>query len=226
MTALSPTAASPTEASSTAPELTPANVHRSAAGERAPAEDRWALITPGREVPVGATVWLTGLSGAGKSTIADGLAEVLGSSRPVEVLDGDECRERLSPGLGFTKADRDAHVIRVGYLARLLARNGVLVLVPVIAPYRQARAAVRADHATDGTAFVQIHVATPLTECARRDVKGLYAKAVEGAVRHLTGVDDPYETPVNADLVMDTTGMTTAQSVAQVIDLLEGRGLL
>lgn len=215
MTALSPTAASST-----------ANVRRPASVRLAPAEDVRTRAASRPAVPSGATVWLTGLSGAGKSTIADGVAEVLGGDRPVEVLDGDECRERLSPGLGFTRADRDAHVIRVGYLARLLARNGVLVLVPVIAPYREARDAVRADHANDGAAFVQIHVATPLTECARRDVKGLYAKAAEGTVRHLTGVDDPYETPVNADLVMDTTGMTTAQSVAQVIDLLEERGLL
>lgn len=175
----------------------------------------------------GATVWLTGLSGAGKSTIAYALAERLrGQGRRVEVLDGDELREALSPGLGFGRADRDAHVGRVGHLARLLARHGVVVLVPVIAPYEQTRAAVRAGHETDGTAYLEVHVATPVATCADRDVKGLYAKHAAGQISSLTGVDDPYEAPTDPDLRLDTTGTDLGADVAAVHDLLSERGLL
>lgn len=176
---------------------------------------------------LGATVWLTGLSGAGKSTIAYGLAERLRHrGRRVEVLDGDELREALSPGLGFSRADRDAHVGRVGYLARMLARHGVLALVPVIAPYHQARARVRSGHQADGTAYLEVHVATPVQICAERDVKGLYAKHAAGQIAGLTGVDDPYEAPTAPDLRLDTTGTDLAADVEAVHDLLSERGLL
>lgn len=169
----------------------------------------------------GTTLWLTGLSGAGKTTIADALAERLRAAGvPVEILDGDELRDHLSPGLGFSREERDAHVTRVGYLARLLARHGVTVLVPVIAPYAAARERVRAEHEAEAIPFRQVYVATPVAECARRDVKGLYAAHARGEVRHLTGVDDPYEPPAAPDLVLDTTDLDLAEAVRAVTALL------
>ncbi len=182
--------------------------------------------TAARDSGPGVTVWLTGLSGSGKTTIATALAaRVRVRGRPVELLDGDELRDHLSPGLGYTRADRDAHVTRVGYLARLLARNGVLVLVPVIAPYADTRDAVGAEHGAEGTAYLQIHVATPLATCAARDVKGLYAAHAAGRISHLTGVDDPYEVPAHPDLVIDTTDVDVEAAVETILTLLTERGL-
>lgn len=195
-----------------------------ATGRPATARPRTTRATAGTG---GGTVWLTGLSGAGKSTIATELArQARAVGRRVEVLDGDELRAHLSPGLGFGRADRDAHVIRVGYLARLLARHGVLVLVPVIAPYADTRAAVRAGHEAHGLPFVEVYVSTSVDECARRDVKGLYAAHAAGALTHLTGVDDPYETPERPDLTLDTAGQEPPASAATVTALLTERGLL
>lgn len=174
----------------------------------------------------GATLWLTGLSGAGKTTIAYAVAErVDGNGRPIEILDGDDLRDHLSPGLGFSKEDRDAHVTRVGYLARLLARNGVLAVVPVIAPYEEVREAIRAEHEAEGTAYLQVYVSTSVEECARRDVKGLYAGHAAGTVQHLTGVDDPYEPPTDPHLTLDTAGIALEDSVDAVTHLLTTRGL-
>ncbi len=174
----------------------------------------------------GATLWLTGLSGAGKTTIAAALAQQLRQrGRAVEVLDGDELRDQLSPGLGFSRADRDAHVRRVGYLARLLARHGVLVLVPVIAPYAQTRAAIRAEHEREAIDYLEVYVATPVSECARRDVKGLYAKYERGELAGLTGLDDPYEPPPEADLVLDTTGRRVEECVNDLHQFVTERGL-
>lgn len=176
--------------------------------------------------PLGGTIWLTGLSGAGKTTIALELATRLrASGRAVEVLDGDELRAQLSPGLGFSPQDRNAHVTRVGYLARLLARHGVLVLVPVIAPYTQAREAIRDEHHRERIPYAQVYVSTGVQECARRDVKGLYAGHAAGTVAHLTGVDDPYEAPETPDLAMDTTDISLGDAVSAVADLLIERGL-
>lgn len=176
----------------------------------------------------GATIWLTGLSGAGKTTVAHRVAEKLleRGVRHLEVLDGDELREHLSPTLGFSRADRDAHVTRVGYLARLLARNATLVLVPVIAPYRDTRDAVRAEHEADGSGYALVYVSTDVDECARRDVKGLYAKQAAGEIAHLTGVDDPYEAPENADLDLDTTDIDIDTAADRVIALATERGWL
>ncbi|CAG6397338.1 adenylyl-sulfate kinase [Streptomyces cocklensis] len=174
----------------------------------------------------GATVWLTGLPSAGKTTIATALAETLRArGSRVEVLDGDEIREFLSAGLGFTREDRHTNVQRIGFVAELLASNGVLVLVPVIAPYADSREAVRKRHQVQGTGYVEVHVATPLDVCSVRDVKGLYARQAAGELTGLTGVDDPYEVPETPDLRIETQGSTVEQSAAAVHALLAERGL-
>ncbi|GAA5074858.1 adenylyl-sulfate kinase [Streptomyces similanensis] len=173
----------------------------------------------------GATVWLTGLPSAGKSTIARALAERLRPGRRVEVLDGDEIRAHLSPGLGFSREDRIENVRRVGWLAQLLARNGVLAVVPVIAPYAEARREVRAAHEAAGTPYLEVYVATPLDTCAQRDVKGLYARRARGELTGLTGVDDPYEPPEEPELTVDTRGCAPAGTAAQVHAALRERGL-
>jgi adenylylsulfate kinase len=175
--------------------------------------------------PPGVTVWLTGLPSAGKSTVAYAVAaELTARGRRVEVLDGDAMRASLTAGLGFSRADRDTNVARIGYVAALLARHGVVVLAPVISPYAAARDAVRAGHAAVGVAFLEVHVATPVGECAARDVKGLYAKQRAGEISGLTGVDDPYEVPAAPDLRVDTGG-TVGQSAAAVLAALAERGL-
>jgi adenylylsulfate kinase len=174
----------------------------------------------------GATVWLTGLSGAGKTTIADAVAgQLRAAGQQVEVLDGDELRRGLSAGLGFSRDDRDTHVRRVGFVAELLARHGVVALVPVIAPYAATRDEVRAQHDAYGTGYLEVHVATPLAECIRRDVKGLYARATAGELAGMTGVDDPYEEPDKPDLRLDTTGTDLAAAARRVMDLLIERGV-
>jgi adenylylsulfate kinase len=174
----------------------------------------------------GATVWLTGLPSAGKTTIALALAERLrAQGRRTEVLDGDEIREFLSAGLGFSREDRHTNVQRIGFVAELLASHGVLVLVPVIAPYADSREAVRKRHQIQGTGYVEVHVATPLDVCSVRDVKGLYAKQAAGELTGLTGVDDPYEVPQDPDLRIQTQGSTVEQSAAAVHALLAERGL-
>ncbi|WP_443057237.1 adenylyl-sulfate kinase [Streptomyces sp. NBC_00669] len=173
----------------------------------------------------GATVWLTGLPSAGKTTIATALAEQLrAEGRRVEVLDGDEIREFLSAGLGFTREDRHTNVQRIGFVAELLASHGVLVLVPVIAPYSDSREAVRKRHQSRGTDYVEVHIATPVDVCAVRDVKGLYAKQAAGELTGLTGVDDPYEVPQHPDLRIETQGSSVAQSAAAVYAYLGDSG--
>jgi adenylylsulfate kinase len=174
----------------------------------------------------GATIWLTGLPSAGKSTIARALgARLREDGHRVEILDGDEIRAELTADLGFSREDRIANVRRIGFVAAVLARNGVKVLVPVIAPYAVSREAVRAKHTADGTAYVEVHIATPVEECALRDVKGLYAKQRAGQVHGLTGVDDPYEVPEHPDLRLDTSGHNLEQSMAALLALLGERGL-
>lgn len=174
----------------------------------------------------GATVWLTGLPSAGKTTIARELAGRLREEgRRVELLDGDEIREFLSAGLGFSRADRHTNVQRIGFVAELLARNGVTALVPVIAPYADSRDAVRERHEANGTAYVEVHVATPVEVCSVRDVKGLYAKQAAGEISGLTGVDDPYEEPLKPDLRIESQDQTVQKSAAAVHALLTERGL-
>ena len=166
----------------------------------------------------GRTVWLTGLPSAGKTTVARAVADRLDG--PVEILDGDEVREFLSADLGFSKADRDTQVLRVGWVAARLARNGVTVLVSLVSPYAAAREKVRALHGEAGADFYEVHVATPLSVAAGRDVKGLYAKAFAGELAGFTGVDDPYEPPVSPDLVIHTQNETVAESAARVLELI------
>ncbi|EFL38303.1 adenylyl-sulfate kinase [Streptomyces griseoflavus] len=177
-------------------------------------------------VTTGATVWLTGLPSAGKTTIAHELAGRLREQgRSVEVLDGDEIREFLSAGLGFTREDRHTNVQRIGFVAELLARNGVTALVPVIAPYVDSRDAVRKRHEANGTPYVEVHVATPVEVCSARDVKGLYAKQAAGELTGLTGVDDPYEEPETPDLRIESQNQTVQESAASVHAALSERGL-
>ncbi|MEY2457803.1 MAG: adenylylsulfate kinase [Acidimicrobiaceae bacterium] len=171
-----------------------------------------------------ATVWLTGLPSAGKTTLATALVKELDRER-VELLDGDEVREFLTKGLGFTREDRDTNVLRIGWVAATLAKHGVLVLASVISPYAETRDAVRKLHEDKGATFLEVHVATPVEVCSERDVKGLYAKQAAGEISHLTGVDDPYEAPTNPDAVIKTHEQTLDESVAQLVDLLRERGL-
>ncbi|MHB9858213.1 adenylyl-sulfate kinase [Streptomyces sp. YIM S03343] len=175
----------------------------------------------------GATVWLTGLPSAGKTTIAYELAGRLREEgHRVEVLDGDEIREFISSGLGFSRADRHTNVQRIGFLAELLARNGVKALVPVIAPYADSREAVRKRHEESGTTYLEVHVATPVEVCSVRDVKGLYAKQAAGELTGLTGVDDPYEVPETPELRIEHRDQSVQDSAASVYALLGERGLV
>ena len=171
----------------------------------------------------GCCVWFTGLSGAGKSTIADiVVAQLRERGRYVELLDGDEVREHLSKGLGFSKADRDTNVLRIGFVASLLARNGVVAVTAAISPYREIRNEVRGWI----TNFVEVHVATSLADCEARDVKGLYRRARAGTLPEFTGVSDPYDVPEDADVTIDTSRVTVAQAVDTLMAALDARGLL
>ncbi|WP_077058352.1 adenylyl-sulfate kinase [Streptomyces sp. MP131-18] len=175
----------------------------------------------------GATIWLTGLPSAGKTTIALALAARLADEgHRVEVLDGDEIRTFLSAGLGFSREDRHTNVQRIGFVAQLLASHGVKTLVPVIAPYADSREAVRKRHQAAGTGYVEVHVATPVEVCSVRDVKGLYAKQAAGELSGLTGVDDPYEIPADPDLRIDAHEQTVEDSAAALYALLRDRRLL
>ena len=174
-------------------------------------------------VATGATVWLTGLPSAGKTTLATALAGRL--ERPVEVLDGDEVRAFLSRGLGFSREDRDTNVLRIGWVAATLAKHGVVVLASVISPFADTRARVRELHEARGADFVEVHVATPVEVCSERDVKGLYARQAAGELSGLTGVDAPYEAPVAPDAVVRTQDQTLAESVEQLLTVLRERGL-
>jgi adenylylsulfate kinase len=174
----------------------------------------------------GATIWFTGLPSAGKTTLATAVAERLRTAgRDVELLDGDEVREFLCKGLGFSRDDRDTNVTRIGYVAALLASHGTTVLASVISPYADARDKVRALHGERGADYVEVYVATPVEVCSDRDVKGLYAKQRAGEISGLTGVDDPYEPPTAAEISVPTHEQTLDESVEQVTAALAQRGL-
>ncbi len=164
-------------------------------------------------------LWFTGLSGSGKSTIAVRVHEAL-ARRGVEIeyVDGDALRE-VFPNTGFTRADREEHLRRTGYMASRLAAHGVTVVASFVSPYRESRDFVRRLC----PAFVEIYVATPLEECERRDVKGLYARARRGEIRNFTGIDDPYEAPERPELTLDTRALSVDQCVAAVLERVGGQ---
>lgn len=171
----------------------------------------------------GATVWFTGLSGAGKTTINDALtAKLRERDIKLEVLDGDIVRTNLTKGLGFSKEDRDTNVRRIGFVCDLLTRNGVLVLVAAISPYRAIREEIR-EKIGD---FVEVYVSAPVEVCEERDVKGLYAKARSGEIKQFTGISDPYEPPTNPEVNCETHKETLEESVDKVIAKLEEMGYL
>jgi adenylylsulfate kinase len=168
-------------------------------------------MSTGRRLAEGVTVWLTGLPSAGKTTLARDLEKrLLDEGHRVEVLDGDLVRTYLTADLGFSRRDRDENVRRIGFVAHLLSRNGVVVLCSVISPYRAARDEIRELHAGR---FLEVHVSAPVEVCARRDVKGLYARQRAGDITGLTGVDDPYEPPLAPELVVPTHTQSPAASV-------------
>ncbi|NJL49280.1 MAG: adenylyl-sulfate kinase [Leptolyngbyaceae cyanobacterium SM2_5_2] len=168
--------------------------------------------------PRGVTVWFTGLSGAGKTTITQALAEKLKSEGySLEILDGDIVRENLTKGLGFSKEDRDENIRRIGFVAQLLTRNGVMVLVSAISPYREVREEVR-DRIGN---FIEVHVSAPLEVCEERDVKGLYKRARAGEIKSFTGIDDPYEPPLNPNVNCQTHLETLEESVAKVMAAMQ-----
>lgn len=167
---------------------------------------------------VGFTLWITGLSGAGKSTISQIVdRELRERGLNVELLDGDVVRTNLSKGLGFSKEDRDENIRRIGFVAELLTRNGVAVIVAAISPYRAIRDEVRA---TIGR-FVEVYVECPLETLVARDVKGLYKRAIAGEIKNFTGVSDPYEPPLHPEVVARTSRETPAESVARILAKLE-----
>jgi len=169
----------------------------------------------------GATVWLTGLSGSGKSTVAVALEQLLiAEGRPAYRLDGDNLRLGLNADLGFSESDRHENVRRAGEVARLLADAGVVAIVPLISPYRSGRDTVRALHTTDALPFVEVFVDTPLAECERRDPKGLYVKARAGEIRGFTGIDDPYEAPLEPEMVLTPTDGSPVEQAMLIIGSL------
>ncbi len=171
----------------------------------------------------GFTVWFTGLSGAGKTAIAHRLEPALRArGLKVEVLDGDVVRTNLSKGLGFSKEDRDINIRRIGFVCNLLTRNGVVAIGAAISPYRAVRDEVRAEIGR----FVEVHIKCPLEVLKERDVKGLYAKEARGEVANLTGVSDPYEEPLNPEVVLESDKETEEESLAKVVAKLEELGYL
>jgi adenylylsulfate kinase len=171
----------------------------------------------------GVVVWFTGFSGAGKSTIAEALKEKLQfEGHQTEVLDGDEIRENLTKDLGFSKEDRDTNIRRIGFVAKLLARNGVIVLVPVISPYRSIREEMRAN--IDN--FLEVFVNAPISVCEERDVKGLYKQVRAGKIKQFTGIDDPYEAPTNPEVECRTDLEDISESVVKILTQLKKLGYL
>ena len=175
----------------------------------------------------GFTLWLTGLSGAGKTTLANQIFnELRNQGLLVEILDGDEVRANLSKGLGFSKEDRDTNIRRIGYVSRLLSRNGIAVITAAISPYRDIRNEVRQSIENDGSQFIEVYVKCPIDVLAKRDVKGLYKKALAGEIDSFTGVSDPYQEPVDPEIVVETDRESIEQSVDTIISELNRRRLL
>ena len=172
----------------------------------------------------GFTLWFTGLSGAGKTTISKLVEDELRArGSKLEILDGDVVRENLSKGLGFSKEDRDTNIRRIAFVADLLSRNGVPVITAAISPYREIRAEAREMM---GDRFIEVYVKASVEACAERDVKGLYAKAFAGEIKEFTGVSDPYEEPLDAEVVLETESESPEESAGKLITLLEERQLI
>lgn len=168
-------------------------------------------------------IWLTGLSGCGKTTIAQGLIRELKARKiKVELFDGDEVRRNLSKGLGFSKEDRDTHNKRIIYVCQLLTRNGVNAIVSLISPYRSTRAYARENLPK----LVEVYLKCSIQECIRRDPKGLYKKALAGEITDMTGIQDPYEEPLNPEVLLDTEHDSSQKNVAKIINKLEELGYL
>ena len=171
----------------------------------------------------GFILWFTGLSGSGKTTISKALEpELRARACKVEILDGDVVRTHLSKGLGFSKEDRDTNILRVGFVANLLSRNGVVAIAAAISPYQAIRDEVRAMEPN----FVEVYVKAPLEVCEARDVKGLYAKARKGEIKGFTGIDDPYEEPPNPEIICYTDRESVAESVTKILSKLEELGYI
>ena len=169
----------------------------------------------------GFTLWFTGLSGAGKSTLAHHVAkELRHRGLKVEILDGDEVRTNLSKGLGFSKEDRDTNIKRIGYVCKLLSRNGVVAISAAISPYREIRDFNREQIGN----FIEVFVKCSIEELTRRDVKGLYKKALAGEIKNFTGVSDPYEPPLNPEILIDSEKQSEEQSVQAILTYLEREG--
>ncbi len=169
----------------------------------------------------GVVVWLTGLPGSGKTTVAEGAASRLRSEGyRVEVLDGDWVRKTINVGAGFTREERERHLLRVAWIAKLLARNGVIVLCSFVSPYREVRAKIRSI-IEEEIPYYEIWVKASLKECMRRDPKGLYAKALRGEIKHMTGIDDPYEPPEKPALIVDTENETVEHNVRKLKEFIE-----
>jgi adenylylsulfate kinase len=172
----------------------------------------------------GFTLWFTGLSGSGKTTITNQLVKELRKREvPLEVLDGDIVRENLSKGLGFSKEDRDTNIRRIAFVANLLSRNGVPVITAAISPYQEIRNEAREMM---DERFIEVYAKASVEVCEARDVKGLYAKARSGEIKEFTGVSDPYEPPENPELVIETESQSPEESATQILEYLTGRGLI
>ena len=185
-------------------------------------EERGALLKQ-----KGATLWFTGLSGSGKSTIAYTLEHALVQrGRLAYVLDGDNIRHGLNKNLGFSAADREENIRRIGEVAKLFADCGVVTMTSFISPYRADRDKVRALHVEGKLPFIEVHVNTPIETCEQRDPKGLYKKARAGQLKGFTGIDDPYEAPHQAELTLDATSTSPQQAAVQLVEYLEKRGIV
>jgi adenylylsulfate kinase len=175
----------------------------------------------------GGTLWFTGLSGSGKSTMAFTLEHALVQrGRLAYVLDGDNIRHGLNKNLGFSAADREENIRRIGEVAKLFADCGVVAMTSFISPYRKDRDAVRALHVAGKLPFIEVHVNTPLTTCEQRDPKGLYKKARAGELKNFTGIDDPYEPPLQPELAIDATSTSPQEAAAMLLQYLEKQGIL
>jgi adenylylsulfate kinase len=171
----------------------------------------------------GFILWFTGLSGSGKTTISKALEpELKARGCKVEILDGDIVRTNLSKGLGFSKADRDTNILRIGFVANLLSRNGIVTITAAISPYQAIRDEVRAMESN----FVEVYVKAPLEVCEARDVKGMYAKARKGEIKGFTGIDDPYEEPLNPEIICYTEQESVQESVTKILGNLEELGYI